>query len=398
MAKPRNAEQGRKTKRTRETNPFFFGRTVSGNAFIDREYETERLAETLGRGQSVILFSPRRYGKTSLIQHVIHTLESEGLAVFYLDLYRITSLERFGRHFSQTVLSSFRSPADKLFSITRALIPSLKPKLTYSEPNMPSIEVEMTAETLRKESTLTEMLDFPEKYCAKKDIRGCIVFDEFQEITTFDTDGLLEREMRSAFQHHEHVSYAFLGSKMHLMQDIFKDKNFYNFGDHFELGPIGPEHWVPFITGRFARLGISADDGFAQEIVTMTGGHPYYTQMLCSEIWDLVRHSPSQTLQDLPKTGLQSVLTRENHAFVEIWDSLASNERRLLVALAESGPAQVFSSEFLVNYKLGSASSMQRVVKRLSDRGIITRTEKGYTILDPIFVHWVRREDEEVGR
>jgi len=377
-------------------NPFFFGRTVTGPAFIDREQETEQIASSLERGQSVILFSPRRYGKTSLIRQVTDRLQRRGLLAFYLDLYRVTTLERFGQYYAQAVLSIIASPADRLFSLVRSLVPSLRPKLTYSEPNMPSIELELGLENLRRQSTLAELFNLIEQYCRKRKKRACLVFDEFQEITVFDSDHLLEREMRAAFQHHERVSYAFLGSKTHLMHELFKDKKrpFYNFGTHFELGAIEDRHWQPFIRECFDRSGYTLPQDQYPRITALTRGHPYYTQMLCSEIWEQAVHQSSPP-SDPVIAALESILGRENHAFAEIWDTLSPAERRVVMVLAETGRASVFSADFLAAHRLGAASSLQRTVKKLMLRGIVDRATGGYTLADPVFKQWLVRGNGE---
>jgi hypothetical protein len=375
-------------------NPFLFGKAVSGSSFVNRQREIKDVCSSLERGQSIIIFSPRRYGKTSLIKQVITTLSARGILVFYLDLYRVTTLEQFGRYYSQTVISSLRSSADKLFSLVRTLIPSLRPKLTYTEPNMPAIELEVSLEAMRRQVTLSELFNFLEKYCSKKKQRACVVFDEFQEITAFDCNGVLEREMRAAFQHHQLVSYAFLGSKAHLMHELFKDKArpFYNFGAHFELGPITNENWEPFIRGHFKKTGLPVTEDLCRRIVELTHGHPYYTQMLCSEIWESSIHSAKKP-SDPVASGLVSILQKENHAFAEIWDTLVPVEKKLLYVLAGADAVAVFSAEFLASHQLGATSSMQRVVLRLLKRGIINRDAKGVSIGDPLFSHWIRRED-----
>jgi hypothetical protein len=183
-------------------NPFFFGKTVSGTSFLNRERELEELTETLARGQNIILFSPRRYGKTSLIKRVVARLQEKKVQTFYFDFYRIASLEEFFRYYSTTIINSLQSPFEKAFSLVRSLIPSLKPRLVYSEPTLPSIEVELSMDVLAKKSSLNELFDAIEKYCRIKKKKACVVFDEFQEIATIENGELLEREMRSAMQHH----------------------------------------------------------------------------------------------------------------------------------------------------------------------------------------------------
>ena len=69
-------------------NPFVYGKVVRGKYFADREAEIAELINDIASGQNVIVFSPRRYGKTSLILEVLDRVKAEGLLTFYLDLLR----------------------------------------------------------------------------------------------------------------------------------------------------------------------------------------------------------------------------------------------------------------------------------------------------------------------
>jgi hypothetical protein len=241
------------------------------------------------------------------------------------------------------------------------------------------------------------MLNFPERYCEKKKRRACVVFDEFQELGAFDTDSLLEREMRSAFQHHQLCSCAFLGSKTHLMQELFKDKNrpFYNFGMHVELGTIAESEWISHIDEQFVRTEVPAySPDYSRHVLRCSKGHPYYTQMLCSELWELLVHGPGHSREPVAD-ALESILEKENHAFVELWDSLSSRERRLCAVLSRCDTAQVFSSDFISLHRLPSPSSMQGVVRRLLRRGVLQRDAPGYSLSDPLFRRWCLRREED---
>ena len=76
-------------------NPFVYGKVVRGKYFADREAEIAELINDIASGQNVIVFSPRRYGKTSLILEVLDRVKAEGLLTFYLDLFKVTSQETF---------------------------------------------------------------------------------------------------------------------------------------------------------------------------------------------------------------------------------------------------------------------------------------------------------------
>ena len=48
-----------------KTNPFVYGKEVSGENFYDRREDFESLVATLAGGSAnVVLYAPRRYGKT----------------------------------------------------------------------------------------------------------------------------------------------------------------------------------------------------------------------------------------------------------------------------------------------------------------------------------------------
>ena len=61
------------TKEKLVKNHFVYGETVSGDNFCDRARETRELVADIKNGQNVIIFSPRRYGKTSLIKQALRT-------------------------------------------------------------------------------------------------------------------------------------------------------------------------------------------------------------------------------------------------------------------------------------------------------------------------------------
>ncbi len=76
-------------------NPFVYGKIVRDKYFADRKAEIAELINDITSGQNVIVFSPRRYGKTSLILEVLDRIKVEGLFNFYLDFFKVMSEETF---------------------------------------------------------------------------------------------------------------------------------------------------------------------------------------------------------------------------------------------------------------------------------------------------------------
>ncbi|MFC1583949.1 ATP-binding protein [Fibrobacterota bacterium] len=375
-------------------NPFVFGRAVTDNAFINRQKELREISDALRDGQSVILFSPRRFGKTSLIKKAMNRLKKKKILCFYVDLYRITSLEQFFRDYSNTIAGELKSPAEKVYQTIKEILPSLKPKLVFKDIGVPSVEFDVGIESLKKKSSLKELFESVEIFCKKKSRKAVIVFDEFQEIKNMPEYEGLEREMRSAFQHHQHVSYAFLGSKYHLMQEIFNDKNrpFYNFGMHVELGIIEAEHWEKHITQCFRKEKFIFSEKVCSGIMNYAKGHPYYTQVLCRELWSLTSESKRVGAKHV-ETALQNSLTRLNHGFVEVWDALNMRARNLLFALTSKPESKIFSAAFVNEFNLGATSTVQETVKSLLKKGIMQKKNNTHSIADPFFGLWIKLKE-----
>lgn len=78
------------------SNPFKFGKEVAGKYFYDREEVFLSLYRKLAGGSSnVVMYAPRRYGKTSLVKKVLARFAEEGVPTLYFDLNKADSLEHF---------------------------------------------------------------------------------------------------------------------------------------------------------------------------------------------------------------------------------------------------------------------------------------------------------------
>ena len=85
-------------------NPFKFGTVVDGEFFTDREDEIARIKSFIMGENHMILISPRRYGKTSLIRKVLNESKRKYI---YLDLQLIFSPYDFVSHMLKKIYRIF---------------------------------------------------------------------------------------------------------------------------------------------------------------------------------------------------------------------------------------------------------------------------------------------------
>lgn len=218
--------------------------------------------------------------------------------------------------------------------------------------------------------------------------RVVIVFDEFQELAKFDS---LLKLLRSKFQHHDRVSYIFIGSRRHLMEWIFKSKEspFYNFGAHITLKEIPKEEFKIYIRDAFKRGSIEIEEHVVDRILSLTRSHPYYTQRLCFELWYVGVLKKEIDEKDVERI-LSELISDLEDSYLLIWESLTPNQRKVLLAVAK-GEEDLFSGEFLRKYDFKSPASVQSALRKLVEKEIVTKIGETYKVSDVFMEYWLKK-------
>ena len=370
-------------------NPFVYGETVSGDNFCDRALEMEELVTDIKNGQNVIIFSPRRYGKTSLIKQVLRKVEAQGILTFYVDLYPAINKGKFIEIYAGAISAGIPGGVRQVVKKIKEYLPRIIPKVVMDDQSF-HLEFEFDR-TGSISPNIDDLLCAVDKEADRQNKSAVVVFDEFQEIANFDDDEI-ERKMRSVFQNHRNVSYIFMGSKTHLMRDIFNNPNrpFYKSGKHFPLGRIDHEELSLFAKKKFSDQDIVIDNNELKSILNNTECHPYYFQMLCNVLWELCMDSMVITDSDIGK-ALDILISRESSAYIAMWEELTIKQKNLMVALAKEESPEVFSKKFLETYGLGPSSSIQKALKKLLKKELIQQENGSYMVYDLFFKKWITR-------
>lgn len=372
-------------------NPFRYGGVVGGDAFCNREQELNDLLRAMKNGDKLFVHAERRLGKTSLIKTALKQLDSKRYHKVYVDLWPTEGELTFAIAMAKAISEAVSTTADKLLDTAKRFFGRLAPSITLDEQGKPQVSFGVrTIEEVSPE--LEHVLEAPAKIAAQGSKQVVMVLDEFQQILQYGSDSV-ERRLRSVVQTHEEIAYIFLGSRKHLIQQMFLDESrpLYRAGGHYPLGPIAEEHWLPFIRERFEQADKHISRGQIHSVCELTEGHPFYTQHLCHALWELCEPG-AKVADDLIEDAVQLLLDRENYAYATLWESLSQNQRRFLKGLAnEHAGVKPFSSEFTQMYRLGTASNAQRAAEALLERDVIDREDGSYLITDRFFRIWIQR-------
>ncbi|MBR9976142.1 MAG: hypothetical protein KFF77_11220, partial [Bacteroidetes bacterium] len=175
------------TAKQTERNPFRIHGVATGEAFADRTDEVARMETALGDpGSKLIVYGPRRMGKTSALLRAIERVRKAGGHAFFADLSTASS----AADMSNRVLAAAGAALGRsLRDFVTDLISRLKLSVTLSaDPAtgllLPGLDLQAREwDASRQRETLTDVLDALDAMAGKRGICIGVALDEFQEIT-----------------------------------------------------------------------------------------------------------------------------------------------------------------------------------------------------------------------
>ena len=370
---------------------FVYGVAVSDYNFIGRERETKRLLDNFKGGINVILMSPRRLGKTSLVKHVCNKLDDKDIITVYLDIFGCKSEYDFYNKLTAEVLKQTASKNELWFEEAKEFLYRLTPKISFSpEPNSDfSVSLGITPKT----HTPEEVLQMAETIAIKRKKRIVICIDEFQQIGEMSNSKQIQARLRTVWQHQKHVSYCLFGSKHHLMSTIFLHRSmpFFQFGDTISLNKIATEDWVEYIVSHFADGKRTISHALAEEICKFTENYSAYVQQLAWLVFTLKEEGETVTEDDV-RQAENDLLATNNILFMQMIEPLSEFQLNFLRAIASGIKKDFGLSEVREEYNLGSYSNITRLKTALLERDLIEKKETELVITDPIFAKWLKRK------
>ncbi len=368
--------------------PFVYGISVSGDNFTDRVKETQRLKINFESGQNVILISPRRMGKTSLVRRVQELVDSSIVQTLYVDIYDCRSEYDFYNKLATAVMTQTASKMELALENIKQFLVRLTPKISFSSD--PTADYSLSLGITPKEYSAEEILQLPELVAQKIGRHIVVCIDEFQQVGEWAGSLEVQKRMRGVWQHQQHVSYCLFGSKQHMMTNLFQNKRmpFYQFGELNYLQPIPTADWVPFIQQKFREKDLEINEHFASQICEIVGNQSSYVQQLA---WNVMLNTASVVSEAELEMGIDDLLAQSTPLFMEQISSLSAYQLNFLKAIVDGQHAKWTSNEVLSKYNLGTKSNIVKIQKSLLKRDLVELRPDGYYLTDPILHLWLQR-------
>ena len=363
-------EKSRNEKSRNMENPFKFGTIVEDEYFTDRINEVKYIKNFVNSHNHLILISPRRFGKSSVVAKAVKQTGRKSITV---NLQQVTSVSDL----SAKLLREFFKvhPMERI----RHLISNFHIIPTVStNPITGSIDVSFQP-GVNSSILLEDVMGLIEKAHTEDD-RIIIVFDEFQEI--LDLAPKLDKQLRSIMQEQKNINYILLGSQESMMTEIFERKKspFYHFGEMMRLSKLPREDFHSFLSERLKNCFSTSSDELADSILDYTNNHPYYSQQLAANVWNI--GVLQLDTDDVLRTAIDYIVTTHGHDYERLWMNINRTSKWILRQLASKSPLQ--TGEY-------PTSTIYSALKRLQKDGYVIYSDR-YEIEDPFFKEWIIEE------
>jgi len=361
-------------------NPFFYGGIAKQDYFCNRVSELKEIRQGIYSGLNILLFAPRRFGKTSLIKKVV---EDKQIKYIFVDFTTITD----EKDFINSYINSFAkmlNTTDKFMHFVKDIV-KLRPNVIaeFSSSGDPKFSLNFTKNDTMQ--TLEEVMNLPYEYAKKTDKKIVVVFDEFQEVANLK----LEATLRSIIQHHSNtLSYIFLGSKKSIMSELFfnKSRPFYKSVKHLPIKSIQNDIWEKYIKDGFEKYDKEITPEHIKIILEITKGFPYYTQQLSYELFATTDKECNDTIV---RNAISSTIEKEKSLFALELSHLTSNQHKALRVIIKSSGKSIYRKELLDNYNM-SSSTIKRAVEALLSKDILDLEAGVYYFQDPLFEYYMK--------
>ncbi len=369
-------------------NPFLYHNSCCGTNFCFRDEELQKLDQLITSNSNILLYSKRKFGKTSLINEFFNNkIDKENYLTFYIDLFDITNFADFIKNIYKQIAKSL--PYDY-----RIIVKKLKEffsmvHYTAFIKDNGELEFEPILNSYNFEELMSDIYRGLDRLSAQSGKKIVIAFDEFHHITLLK-DEKIDLALKKYIHKYPNISYIFTGLKRHLLNDIFTKKKsaLHSEIESFELQPIPKEQFYQFINQKFDQL-LSYE--FFEQIYDMTEGESRLIQEFCYHLFNRVSATKSKVTQDDIDMVCMLLLESKSDYFKLLLNQLSLPQKIALKAVIISDGKELYTKENL--FKLQTTkSSLNTAIRHLYKDEIIDKDNNTYYVSNKCFELWCKKK------
>lgn len=376
-------------------SPFIYDKYVTGKNFIGRKNDCQVMANLISQGEHIVLSSPPKTGKKSLIQQTLFNMRMSGnnFRIGQFSALNVRTTEDFIIRFGSAVLRMCAStPAEFSALIGKHLERThmvFDPKRFSENDEVISLNWEADDEDVKA------IVDLPYRIAMERGTRHLMIIEEFQNLS-FIGDGyhffrLMEEVMRNRKEAGQTLfSFIFMGSMVNAMKEIFfTHRHFYRVTEQFRMQDPDEREITDHVSKGFLTSGKVIDKELLLGVCRLFKNHLWYINHFVS-ICDA--KSKGYIMEPVLIEALGCIMAIHQPRFIAMMDSLTTHQVNLLHAVID-GHVRFSSSDVIRRYSLNSSANVKRVKDALMKKEILAFDDNDEpAFLDPLFEYWVRHD------
>jgi len=375
-----------------QANPFRIDGVVTPPHFTNRAAEIARIRDALGSPPAKLLvYGPRRMGKTSTILVASMAAERDGVHVVRADLSTASSTaDVTNRLLAAAVRSVGRTWKDlaSLFVERLQISVGLRPDPATGLA-IPTLDASLRGRDAgTQRDTLGNTLDMLDALAAERNVRLGIILDEFQEIHRLEGEAA-EWHLRGVMERHAHLTYLLAGSRTALIHRMVSDpgRALYKLLDVLHLGPMEDDHLARWIDERMADSGKPLR-GLGARCLEVAGPRTRDVVQLARSVWRA--WTEGEEVDSLVEAAFRDVIAEEDVIARTLWEGLTPHQQDVLRAVA-GAQAGLTSRETLERFSLPSSGTVSNTAQALVAEDLLVKVDStpGYDFESPFFRGWV---------
>jgi hypothetical protein len=370
-------------------NPFHYGTPVTGEHFAGREVELRALTARMRDGINVVVVSPRRYGKTSLLTAAAAAVERSGGAVVQLNVLRCRDERTLA---GPLVTHAYRVKGGRWHRLRQAVPEFLRrfrvrPTVVF-EGDRPRFEFAPSLSSTDADAVVADVYGLLAELSGRRP--AVLVLDEFQAVT--DLGRHLPPLFKALSDEHPQVSLVLAGSKKHLMERLVVDADAPLFGmaEHVAVDVVPPAVMAEYLVRRSGSAGRPMRAEVADLVVALSGPVPNDIQHLAYEVFDVAGRTGRTVTEADVREGLRRAVAHEAGLHADRYESLSPGQRRVVSELAAGPVAHPLAAPFVRAVGLANASSVRKALDALVADELVVVRDGAYRVANPFFAGWLR--------
>ena len=370
-------------------NPFVTNGYAGAEYFCYRVNETSDLRNLLRNENNIALISPRRIGKTELINHIFDCDEFRNdYHCFLIDIYASKSLNDLVNLIGKALLDTLRPKGKSVWEKFLSAVSSLRSEISFDMNGLPSWSVGL-GEITNPAATLDEIFT----YLQKADKPCIVAIDEFQQITKYP-ESTVEATLRTYVQKTTNAHFIFSGSQRHLMNGIFTSPSrpFYQSVTIINLQPLSLDKYTEFAIEKFEQNGKKLDQDVVPVLYKQFDGVTSYIHRVLNILYSRTEEGGRCNV-GMINEAIDFIVRMSADSYESLLYQMPLKQRNLLLAIASEGKAsQIKSGKFVKKHSLLSPSSVSAALKGLLDKDFLTEDKGVYSLYDKFFVVWLEKK------